>query len=93
MLVSDFELSALEASCLEVSCFEGSDFELSALLSGLELSALLRVEDSAEDSVLIKFFFEISTNFGIYTEQQNITNEVAATTAKDKATALPKPVP
>lgn len=88
MLVSDFELSALEASC-----FEGSDFELSALLSGLELSVLLRVEDSAEDSALIKFFFEISTNFGIYTEQQNITNEVAATTAKDKATALPKPVP
>lgn len=88
MLVSDFEISALEVSFLDVS-----DFELSALLSGLELSVLLRVEDSAEDSALIKFFFEISTNFGIYTEQQNITNEVAATTAKDKATALPKPVP
>lgn len=88
MLVSDFELSALEVSFLDVS-----DFELSALLSGLELSVLLRVEDSAEDSALIKFFFEISTNFGIYTEQQNTTNEVAATTAKDKATALPKPVP
>lgn len=88
MLVSGFELSALEVSFLDVS-----DFELSALLSGLELSVLLRVEDSAEDSALIKFFFEISTNFGIYTEQQNITNEVAATTAKDKATALPKPVP
>lgn len=88
MLVSDFELSALEVSFLDVS-----DFELSALLSGLELSVLLRVEDSEEDSALIKFFFEISTNFGIYTEQQNITNEVAATTAKDKATALPKPVP